>query len=71
MKNNKSDFWVKNPTKKHVVIASLIWLVGLILILVSTTNYFTENPVQRKYLGVGLVFSMATFYVVLCLFELL
>lgn len=60
MKSNKSD-WVKNPTKKQVVFTIFIWLTGLSLITLSVTNFFTESPLQKKYLGSGLLLLMATF----------
>jgi uncharacterized membrane-anchored protein len=60
MKYIKSD-WVKNPTKKQVVMASLIWLIGLILLLLPMTDFFSESPLKRKFLGVALLLVMATF----------
>jgi len=59
MRRQNSD-WVRNPTKKQLILTILSWLVGIILITISTTNIFTESAFQKKYLGFGLLLFMAT-----------
>jgi hypothetical protein len=47
MKSKRSD-WVHYPTKKHLVVYGSLWFTGVALIVLSATNFFTENPFVRK-----------------------
>jgi len=48
MSTNKTN-WMTNPSPKQVVGFTVIWLVGLILLILSMTDLFRESLFQRKY----------------------
>lgn len=37
------------PTKKQAIIFTTIWIVGIILLIIAMTNFFSESFLQRKY----------------------
>ena len=43
--------WFETPTKKQTIIFGLTGIVGIILLILSMTNYLTESPFQRKYVS--------------------
>ena len=58
MKNNNHNLFI-NPTKKHALYFFILWLAGIVLLLLSTTDFFTVNPFKRGNFGVGmLVYSL-------------
>jgi hypothetical protein len=59
MQNKKPD-WIKNPTKKQVLIVFFTWVTGIILLTLSMTNLFTENPLKGKYAILYLLIITAT-----------
>ncbi|MEP6626528.1 MAG: hypothetical protein ABJA32_01040 [Ginsengibacter sp.] len=59
MKRNQSD-WVQNPTRKQLVLVFSVWLVGIFLIILSTTNLFTESLLQKKYFWFGILVVMSS-----------
>jgi|GEM_PF-3264070 len=36
------DHWFQNPTKKQVIICTVLWLTGLLLLLLAITDLFRE-----------------------------
>ena len=41
--------WVTHPSKKTLTIVSLVWFLGLVLLVLGTTDLFKENltaPIQ-------------------------
>ena len=42
--------WVHNPNKKQLRLYSALWFIGVILIVLSATNFFTESVLIRKNL---------------------
>ena len=48
MKDKKESF-LKNPTKKHLIIFGLLWFISIILLTLSITDLFTESFFQKKY----------------------
>jgi hypothetical protein len=48
--------WVENPTKKQALTFGIIGLVGMVLLLLSMTDFLTESPFQGKYFGLHLLF---------------
>ena len=48
MKNNKRNF-ITNPSKKNLIIFTLLWFLGIVLLTLSATDLFTESFFQKKY----------------------
>ena len=48
MKTDKRNF-MKNPSIKNLVLFTLLWFVGILLLTLSTTDLFTESFFQKKY----------------------
>ena len=47
MKNNKPH-WIKNPTKKQVLLICLAWIVGTVLLTSAMTDFFTSSPFYKQ-----------------------
>jgi len=41
--------WIKQPSKKQVIIVVPVWIVGILCSLLAVTNFFTESLFQGKY----------------------
>ena len=57
MKNEPAK-WMKNPSKKQLILFTLLSTFGIVLTLLVITDLFTENPLKRKnlmfyLLGIG------------------
>ncbi|MEQ1553954.1 MAG: hypothetical protein ABL929_07245 [Ferruginibacter sp.] len=44
----KRPNWISNPSKRHVILISLLWFSGIFLSIVTITNVFTQTPFQQK-----------------------
>jgi len=42
--------WMNNPSKKNVILFTGASFLGIALLILSTTNLFTESFFQKKYL---------------------
>ena len=49
MEFQKRNFLI-NPTGKEVLFVSILWLIGTGLLVLASTDLFTENMFQRRYL---------------------
>lgn len=49
MKTVKRNF-IKNPSTNNLILFSLLWLAGILLLILSTTDLFTESFFQKKYI---------------------
>ena len=49
METVKRNF-IKNPTRKNLILFILLWFVGIFLLTLSTTDLFTESFFQKKYI---------------------
>ncbi len=47
----QTNHWIKNPTKKQLIVVVLLGLTSSFLLLLSITNFFTESPFQGKFSG--------------------
>ena len=47
-------------TKKRVAIMTVLWLVGIVLLLIAATDLFTQSPLQRHYLPMYLLMLGST-----------
>jgi len=36
--------WVRNPNKKQLGLFSAFWFIGVSLLILAATNFFSENP---------------------------
>jgi hypothetical protein len=59
MKDNRQNLFT-NPTKKQVLYFFILWLAGIVLLLLATTDLFTESPFQRSNAGLGLIVFSST-----------
>jgi hypothetical protein len=48
MEYNKKVNWVNNPTRKIVTLYIILTSIGSLFILLSITDFFTENPFQKR-----------------------
>jgi hypothetical protein len=48
MELNKKANWVQNPTRKNVILYTIVASIGSLLMLLSITDFFSENPFQKK-----------------------
>lgn len=46
MKNKEN--WMQNPSKTVTLIFGFGWLIGVILVILATTDLFTESPFKTK-----------------------
>jgi undecaprenyl pyrophosphate phosphatase UppP len=61
----KKKSWLKNPSKKQVVYILAVWIIGITLIILSITDFFTESLFQKEYivmyaLIIGVTFTTFT-----------
>lgn len=61
--NSEKENFLTNPSKKIFVFFTIFWLLGTALLILSTTNLFTENFFQRQYLMIYLLMFGATLMV--------
>jgi hypothetical protein len=47
--NNKSN-WIKNPTKKQMILVTIVWFVGVLLLVISMTDFFNTSIFNKKYI---------------------
>ncbi len=64
----KAINWCQNPTKKILVIFSLLWLISNALLVLALTDLFTESPLKGKNIimiivMIGSMFSVAQLYI--------
>ena len=48
METTKRNY-IKNPSKKNLTLFTLLWLLGIVLLTLSTTDLFSESFFQKKY----------------------
>ena len=62
--NNKQ---LRNPSLKTLIICTFIWITGIVLLLMSTTDLFTETFFQEKnalisLLGISSISALVKLY---------
>lgn len=63
MKRKKTD-WINNPTRKQLILFTVLWILGNTLLILSISDLFTESVFQRKYIMIYLLIfgsTLATF----------
>lgn len=55
---------VENPTKKSLVLFTSLWFVGVVLLVMATTDLFTESFFQRKNGMIWLLMIFSTMTIV-------
>ncbi len=58
---DKKAIWVENCTNKQSVILFLLWLTAIILLTLSATDISTKSPLQRKNIGMIILYIFPTF----------
>lgn len=53
--------WIEHPTKKQAMTYGIIGILGMIMLLLSMTNFLTESPFQKKYITLFMLFISVTF----------
>jgi hypothetical protein len=48
METTKRNY-IKNPSKKNLILFTLLWLLGILLMTLSMTDLFAERFFQKKY----------------------
>ena len=56
----QKESWVKNPSKKQVVLFGIAWFVGALLLILASTNLFTESLFQRRYIATNILMLLST-----------
>ena len=46
---------LQNPTKTNLIVFTLLWMISVVLILLSSTNLFTESVFQKRYIPVFII----------------
>ena len=57
----KKKSWLKNPSKKQVVYILAVWIIGITLIILSITDFFTESLFQKEYIVMYALIIGSTF----------
>lgn len=52
--------FIKNPSIKNLILFTLFWFVGIILLILSTTDLFTESFFQKKYVMIYFLMTGST-----------
>lgn len=52
---------LKNPSRYQLIYFSALWAIGFVVVLVVTSNFFTENIFQKKNLLFLLVLLLSSF----------
>ena len=53
MQTNKQKTWIYSPTKNQVILFCLAWTVGILLLVASMTDFFTESLRNRQLMILG------------------
>jgi hypothetical protein len=61
----KNKSFIKYPTKKAVISFTALWFIGFTLLLLASTDLFTENPFKAKYLVVNFIMLVSTLFMLL------
>ena len=59
-KEEQRKRWTTHPTKKNILIIIGIWLVGNFLLLIASTDFFTESLLNKKHILVYILMTMST-----------
>ena len=53
--------WFKSPSRMHLIVATLIWVAGVIILIIEKTNSFKKSFFKIEYLFVYfiIVFSLS------------
>jgi uncharacterized protein involved in response to NO len=54
------NVWITNPSKRQVILFSILWLIGIALLVISMTDLFTKSIFQRKYIMMYLLILGST-----------
>lgn len=68
METVKRNF-IKNPSKKNLILFTLFWLVGILLLTLSTTDLFTESFFQKKHIVIYFLMIASTITIVKVYFK--
>jgi hypothetical protein len=49
METTKRNY-IKNPSKKNLILFTLLWLISILLLTLIMTDVFVERFFQKKYL---------------------
>jgi hypothetical protein len=59
--NNQSN-WIKNPTKKQIILVTIVWLVGVLLLVISMTDFFNKKYILFYFLILGTSYIIFKIY---------
>jgi hypothetical protein len=52
--------WVTHPTRRNILIIGTAWFVGNGLLVLSTTDLFTESFISKRYIMIYVMMIMST-----------
>ena len=52
--------WVTHPTKRNLMIIVTVWFIANGLLILSTTDFFTESFLNKKYILIYAIMIMST-----------
>ena len=53
MRTENQKTWLDAPTTLQVIMISVAWVVGVVLLLAAATDFFSENLKNQQLLVVG------------------
>lgn len=56
--------FIKNPSRKNLILFTSLWLFEIILFILSVTNLFTESFFQKEYLVIYLLIISSTILII-------
>lgn len=60
MENSLKAKWYNSPTKKQLILFTILWFVSVILFVVGTTGAFTESFLNKKYAVIYIILAGST-----------
>ena len=56
----KKNNWINNPSRKQIILFTLVYLIAVLLLVLSMTNLFTESIIQKKYIMIFFLIISST-----------
>jgi hypothetical protein len=63
MATTKRDF-INHPSKKTLILFTLLWFIGTVLLILSTTDVFSNSFFQKKYMMLYFLMICSTIMVI-------
>lgn len=60
MDSKQHNHWIHNPSKKQLLVATIIYLSGMSLLLLALTDFFSQSVFTNSSFMVGFLIAGAT-----------